>query len=143
GALETLELLHHGLEPLFKVAAIAGPGYERTHVQSIDNAAAQHFRDFILDDLARQAFGDGRLAHARIADEQRIVLLPAAQDLDGAIDFGQAADQRIDASGLGFLVEIDAIGFERLRPLLILRLALLAFLVRAARRLLLAHARPL
>ena len=58
--------------------------------------AAQHFGHFILDDLARQAFGDGGLAHAGIAHEQRIVLLAAAENLDGALDFGVAADQGID-----------------------------------------------
>jgi hypothetical protein len=62
----------------------------------------QHFRHFVLDDLAREAFGDGRLADAGIAHEQRIVLLAAAQNLDRALDFGVAADQRIDFSGLAF-----------------------------------------
>ena len=82
-------------------------------------AAAQHFRHFIVDDLARQAFGDGGLAHAGIAHEQRIVLLAAAENLDGALDFGGAADQRIDPARLGLLVQIDAIGFQRLGALLV------------------------
>ena len=45
-------------------------------------ASCQHFRHFALDDLARQAFGDGGLADAGIADQQRVVLAPAAQHLD-------------------------------------------------------------
>ena len=49
------------------------------------------------DDLARQALGDGGLADAGIADQQRVVLLAAAQDLDRALHLGLAADQRIDA----------------------------------------------
>ena len=83
---------------------------------------AQHFRHFVLDDLARQAFGDGGLADARIADEQRIVLRAAAEDLDRALDLGVAPDQRIDAAGLRLLVQVDAIGFERLGALLVLLL---------------------
>jgi hypothetical protein len=39
-----------------------------------------------LDDLLGQAFGDCRLADAGIADIERVVLGPAAQDLDGAVD---------------------------------------------------------
>ena len=74
----------------------------------------QHVGHLAIDDAARQAFGDRRLADARIADEERIVLLPPAEDLDGAVDLRLAADQRIDASGRGLLVEVDAIGFERI-----------------------------
>ena len=63
-------------------------------------ALGEHFRHFALDDLARQTFGDGGLADAGIADEQRVVLLPAAQNLDRALHLGLAADQRIDAAVL-------------------------------------------
>ena len=59
-------------------------------------APCQHLRHFAVDDAARQPFGDRGLADAGLADEQRIVLLPAAQHLDGAVDLGVAADQRID-----------------------------------------------
>ena len=60
-------------------------------------APAKHFRHFILDDLACEPFGDGRLADARVADQQGIVLLTAAKHLDGALHFSLATDQRIDA----------------------------------------------
>ena len=126
GALQALQFLDDRFQPLFEIAAIARAGDQRAHVERVDDAAAQHFGHFVLDDLARQAFGDGGLADAGIADEQRIVLLAAAQDLDGAVDFGEAADQRIDAARLGLLVQVDAIGFERLGALLVLGLALFA-----------------
>ena len=63
-------------------------------------ASREHVRHFAVDDLARQALGDRGLADAGVADQQRIVLLPAAEDLDGAADFGVAADQRIDLAVL-------------------------------------------
>src|SRR6185437_4704871 len=100
-------------------------GDERPHVERVDRAGAQHFGHLALDDLARQAFGDGGLADAGIADEERVVLLPAAENLDRALDLGIAADQRIDAAGLGLLVQIDAIGVERIAALLDDLLALL------------------
>ena len=78
----------------------------------------QHFRDVALDDALGEALGDGGLADARIADEKRIVLLPAAKHLDGAADLGIAADQRVDLALLGLVVEVDAIGFERVGLLL-------------------------
>ena len=70
GALDAFQLLDHGLEPLLEIAAIAGARDQRAHVEGIDGAAAQHFGHFAVDDLARQAFGDGGLAHAGIAHEQ-------------------------------------------------------------------------
>ena len=71
-----------------------------------------------FDDALGEAFGDRGLADAGVADEQRVVLLPAAENLDGAVDLGAAADQRIDAALLGLLVEVDAIGLERVGLLL-------------------------
>ena len=106
GALQALQLLDHGLEPLLEIAAIAGARDQRTHVEGIDGAAAQHFGHFAADDLARQAFGDRGLADAGIAHEQRIVLLAAAQDLDGALDFRRAADQGIDLADLAFSLRL-------------------------------------
>ncbi len=80
----------------------------------------EHFRHVAHDDAARQAFGDGRLADAGIAHEQRVVLLPAAQHLDGALNLGTAADQRIDAPGPRLLIEVDAIDLERVGAALLL-----------------------
>ncbi len=109
------EFLDDRLQAFLEIAAIARAGDQRAHIQSIDDRIAQHFRHVVLDDLARQPFGDGGLADAGIAHEQRIVLLPAAENLDRALDFGLAADQRIDAALLGLLVQIDAISFRARR----------------------------
>src|SRR3546814_19407483 len=60
-----------------------------------------------LHDLARQAFRDGGLAHARIAHIERVVLRPAAEDLDRPVDFGSAADQRVNLAPRRLLIEVD------------------------------------
>ena len=78
----------------------------------------QHLGHLALDDLARQALGDRRLADAGLADIERVVLGAAAQHLDGALDLVLAADQRIDPALAGLLVEIDAVGGQRLVALL-------------------------
>ena len=116
-----LDLLDHLLEPLLEVAAVARAGEQRAHVEREHGGVLQHVRHFAVDDAARQPFGDRGLADAGLADEQRIVLLPPAQHLDGAVDLGLAADQRIDLAVLRLLVEVDAIGLERIA--LLLRLA--------------------
>src|SRR5690606_5679245 len=58
------------------------------------------------------------LANAGLADEQRIVLGAAAQDLDRSADLGVATDQRIDFAFLGLLVEVDAVSLQRIALLL-------------------------
>ncbi len=139
-----LDLLHHGLEPFLEVAAIARAGQQRAHVEGEDGGILQHLGHLALHDLAREAFGDGRLADAGVADEQGIVLLAAAQHLDGAQNFLLPPDQRIDAAVLGLLVEVDAVGVERVL-LLLLVVALVGglVLVDAAHVLGLGHAGPL
>ena len=97
-----------------------------------------------MDDAARQTLRDSGLADAGIADEQRIVLLPPAQHLDGAADLGFTADQRIDLAFARLLVEVDAIGVERVA--LLFRLVVgfcIGVLVAAAHRTRFRYARPL
>ena len=50
------------------------------------------------DDLLRQALDDGRLAHAGLADQDRVVLRAAGKDLHDALDLALAADNRIQLS---------------------------------------------
>ena len=139
-----LDLLDHLLEPLFEIAAIARAGQQRAHVEREHGRALEHVRHFAMNDAARQTFRDRGLADAGFADEQRIVLLPPAQHLDRAVDLGIAADQRIDLAVLGFLVEVDAVGFERIALLLGLVAAFgVGFFLDAAHRARLRQARPL
>jgi hypothetical protein len=56
--------------------------------------------------LLGQAFGDGGLADAWIAHEQRVVLLNGGRALDGALDLGLAADQRIDLAVAAFSLRL-------------------------------------
>ncbi len=49
-----------------------------------------------------------------IADQQRVVLGAAAEDLDGALHLGHPPDQGVDLAGAGLLVEVDAVGLQRL-----------------------------
>ena len=109
-----LQLLDHLLDPLLEIAAIAGPGEQSPHVEGEDGRAGQDARRLAIDDLARKAFGNGGLAHPRIADQQRIVLGPAAQDLDAALHLRVTTDQGINLPLPRLFIEVDAVGVERL-----------------------------
>jgi hypothetical protein len=120
-----LQLLDHLFHPFLEVAAIAGAGQQRSHVEAEDGRLGQHLRHLVTDDLARQALGDGGLANARITHEQRVVIVAPTQDLDAALDLDGAADEGIDLTLPGLLVEVDAIGLESLAAGLDLGLFLL------------------
>src|SRR3546814_9034569 len=73
----------------------------------VDDRLLQHLGHVAFDDAPRQALGQRGLAHAGLADVERVVLAPAAQHLDGALDLRAAADQRVDPAFLGEHVEVD------------------------------------
>ena len=106
---QLFELFHHGLEPFLEITAIARAGKQRAHVERIDNRFLEDFRHIAFGDLARQPFGDRRLADASIADIDRVVLGPSAQHLDGAPELRIAADERVDLAVARLVIEIDAV----------------------------------
>ena len=61
----------------------------------------------------RQAFDDRRLADARLADENGIVLRAARQHLDRAADLLVAADDRIELAGARGFGEVARIFLQR------------------------------
>ena len=124
-AVMAFDLGEHRLHALLEVAAVAGSGEQRSHVEREDRGALQHFGNLAVDDAPGQALGDGGFADPRVADEERVVLGPPAQYLDHALDFEGAPDQRVYAPVARPGVEVDAIGRERRQPLLDRRFALL------------------
>ncbi len=108
-----LQLGDDRLEPFLEIAAIAGAGQQCAHVERENGRFGQNLRHVALDDALGQAFGDGGFADARLAHIERIVFGATTQNLNGALDFLLAADQRIDFSRHRLFVEIDAVIRER------------------------------
>ena len=98
-ALGVLDLLEDGLEPLLELAAELGAGDERAEVERDDPLVLEALGHVAADDPLGEALGDGRLADARLADEDRVVLRPARQDLDDPPDLVVAADDRVELAG--------------------------------------------
>ncbi len=109
------------------LAAIAGAGQQRAHVEREDGRVLKHLGHLAMDDAPRQPLGDRGLADPGIADIERVVLGAPAEDLDRPLDLGLAPDQRVDLAALGLLVEVDAIGVERVMAALLALLAALLF----------------
>ncbi len=112
------QVVEHGLEALFELAAILGAGDQRAHVEREDALAAQALRHFAIDDALRESFDDRRLADARLADQHRVVLGAPLQHLDRAADLVVAADDGIELALLRALGEVDRVLLERLAAFL-------------------------
>ena len=100
-ALGVGDLLEHGLEPLFELAAVLRARDQRAHVEADDALVLQALGHVAADDALRQAFDDGGLADAGLADEHRVVLRAAREHLDDAADLLVAADDRVELALAG------------------------------------------
>ena len=90
--------------PRYRVPASSAPMSSEKIVVS-----ASTRRRLAVDDLARQPLGDGGLADAGVAHQQRVVLPPPAEDLDAPLDLEITADQRIHVPPACLLVQVDAV----------------------------------
>ena len=108
-AVAALDLVEDSLEPLLELAAVLRPGDHRTEVERHQTLAPQRLRDVAGHDALSQALDDRCLPHARLTDEDGIVLRTSCQDLNDPSDLRVTADHRIDLALTGQCGEIDAV----------------------------------
>ena len=113
-ALGVLDLLQNRLEAFLELAAVLGAGDQRAQVERDDLLVLERLRHVAADDALGQTLGDGRLADARLADQDRVVLGAAGQDLDDAADLLVAADDRIELARPSLGREVAAVLLEGL-----------------------------
>ena len=106
---------HDRLDALLELAAVLRARHHHGEVEHDDALVAQDLRHLALDDALREPLDDRRLADARLADEDRVVLRAARQDLHDALDLVGAADDRVELVLAGELGEVAAERVERRR----------------------------
>jgi hypothetical protein len=89
-------VLERLLQALLELAAELGAGDHPAQVERDQAGAVERLGDVLVVDAERQAFGDGGLADAGLADQHGVVLAPAGEDLDRLGDLIVAADDRVD-----------------------------------------------
>ena len=89
------DLLHDPLQPFLELAAVLRSRHEGGEIEGEHPLADQHLGHRPVDDLLREPLHDGGLSHARLADEDGIVLRPARQDLDDPLDLLLPPDDRV------------------------------------------------
>ena len=102
------DLLQDLLEPLLEVTPVAAAGHERSEVQGVELLAPQGLGDVVGDDLLRQPLDDCRLADARLADQDRVVLRAPREHLHDPLDLAIAPDDRIELVLAGELGQVPA-----------------------------------
>ena len=112
------DLLEHRLEPVLELAAELRARDQRAHVQADDPLVLQAGRHVARDDPLGQALDDGRLADARLADQDGIVLGPPVEDLHAPPDLLVPPDHRIELALAGHLQQVDAVPLQGLVLLL-------------------------
>ena len=114
------DLLHHLLEALLELAAVLRAGDERRQVERVDLLVLEQLGHVGVGDALGEALDDGGLAHAGLADEHRVVLRAAREDLHDPLDLGLAADDGVELALGGELGQVAAELVEQLRGLLAL-----------------------
>ena len=99
-------LLDHVLEALLKLAAILGARDQTRQVECPDILVHKVLGYVAGGDLLGQALDDGRLAHAGVTQDKRIVLGAARKDLHHALDFLFATDHGVELAVAGLLRKV-------------------------------------
>src|SRR5206468_8984022 len=103
-----------------ELAAVLRAGHERGQVERVDLLVLEQLRHLAVRDARRQALHHGGLAHARLADQHRVVLGAAGEDLHDPLDLGLAPDDRVELALRGEPREVAAELVEQPRRLLAL-----------------------
>ncbi len=104
----------NGLEAVFEFAAILCARQHRTKIERHDALVAQNFRHVAGDDSLRKSFDDGRLADARFANQHRIVLRAARENLHYAANLLVAADHGIELPAARLFRKVASVALQRL-----------------------------
>ena len=108
------DLLDHGLEPVFELAAELGAGDHGAQVDRDQALVLQLVGHVAAHDALGEAFHDGGLADARLADQHGVVLGAAAEHLHHAADLIVAADHRVELALPRGFRQVVGIALERL-----------------------------
>ena len=114
-------LLDHVLEALLKLATILGTRHEARQVERPDILVHEVLGHVAGCNLLSQTLDDGRLTHAGVAQNERVVLGAARKNFHHTLDFLFAANHRIELAVACLLREVGGELLERVSaaPLLL------------------------
>mmetsp|Transcript_37009 Transcript_37009/g.119487 ORF Transcript_37009/g.119487 Transcript_37009/m.119487 type:complete len:602 (-) Transcript_37009:725-2530(-) len=105
-------LLEYRLKPLLEFAAVLGVSDEQAELERENAHPEQPLRRVAVDDALRDALGDRSLADARVANQHRVRLAAADEDLHAAAHLVGAPDARVELPFPRPLRQVDRALFE-------------------------------
>ena len=90
------DLLHDLLEAVLELTAVLAARDERRQVERVEVLVLDGLGHLVRRDALGEALGDGGLADAGLADEHRVVLGAARENLHHALDLVGAPDDRVE-----------------------------------------------
>ena len=114
------DLLHHLLQPLLELAPVLRAGDQRGQIERVDLLVLQQLGHVGVRDPLGQPLDHGGLADAGLADQHRVVLRAAREDLHDPLDLRLAPDAGVELAVGGELRQVAAELVEQLRGLLAL-----------------------
>ncbi|MCY1223363.1 hypothetical protein D9M72_354860 [compost metagenome] len=108
-----VRLLQHGLQACLEFPLHAGAGEQCPDIEAKQPDILQARRHLPRRNGAGESFDHGRLAYARIAGQQRVVLTAAQQDVRHGADLLLAADHGVELAGAGGLGQVKAVLAQR------------------------------
>jgi hypothetical protein len=90
------DFLQDRFQPLLELAPEFRASDQRAQIEGDHPLILEVLRHVTAHDALRQPLGDGRLAHARLTNQHRVVLCPAREDLHHPPDLFVAADDRVE-----------------------------------------------
>src|SRR6185312_5346825 len=109
-----LDFLEHGLQAVFKLAAIFRASQHRAQIKRDYAFVLEHLGNVAGDDAARKTFDNRSLAYAGFADQHRVVLGAAREHLNYPADFFVAPNHRIELALARELRKIARVTLQRL-----------------------------
>ncbi len=114
------DLLHHLLQALLELTAVLRARHERGEIERVDLLALEHVGHLAGRDPLGETFDDGSFADPGLADQNRVVLRAAREDLHDPLDFRLAADDRVELALGRLLRQVAAELVEELGALRLL-----------------------
>ena len=109
-----LYLAQQTLDPLLELTAELGARHKAGEVQQKNFLIPQTDGHLSLGNALGNALGDGGLAHTGFTDKAGVILLAAAQNLDGAVNFAVAPDDIIQLALPRLAGQVFAVGIQKL-----------------------------
>ena len=108
-----LDLIHHLLQPVFKLTTILGAGYHCCHVEHNHSSVEQMVGHFFVHNALRETLDDSSFTNSRFTNQHWVVLSTATKNCHKALNFPCPTNHCVELASSSLTRQINAIRAER------------------------------